>query len=129
MNKKYIINNINFTKEGMKKTMLSQKLKKEVKRKSLIALITLALIAAIVAVSVNLIKTAKSSDGNSYEVTLSDVYDMKGKNATTANVKIVGGYNYFVSMDASGKVYGWGQNNNGQLAQGNKLLNTSIHGY
>ncbi len=22
-------------------------------------------------------------------------------------------------MDASGKVYGWGQNNNGQLAQGN----------
>ncbi|CDE14898.1 putative uncharacterized protein [Clostridium sp. CAG:470] len=106
----------------MKKTMLSQKLKKEVKRKSLIALITLALIAAIVAVSkvsVNLIKTAKFSDGNSYEVTLSDVYDMKGKNATTANVKIVGGYNYFVSMDASGKVYGWGQNNNGQLAQGN----------
>ena len=77
----------------MKKTMLSQKLKKEVKRKSLIALITLALIAAIVAVSkvsVNLIKTAKFSDGNSYEVTLSDVYDMKGKNATTANVKIVG---------------------------------------
>lgn len=52
----------------MKKTMLSQKLKKEVKRKSLIALITLALIAAIVAVSkvsVNLIKTAKFSDGNS----------------------------------------------------------------
>ena len=102
--------------------MLSQKLKKEVKRKSLIALITLALIATIVAVSkvsVNLIKIAKSSDGNSYEVTLSDVYDMKGKNATTANVKIVGGYNYFVSMDVSGKVYGWGQNNNGQLAQGN----------
>ena len=64
----------------MKKTMLSQKLKKEVQRKSLIALITLTVIAAIVAVSkvsVNLIKTAKSSDGNSYEVTLSDVYDMK----------------------------------------------------
>ena len=34
------------------------------------------------------------------------------------NAKIVGGYNFFVTLAEDGKVYGWGQNNYGQLATG-----------
>ena len=102
--------------------MLSQKLKRELKSKCLITLIGITVILFIVAANkmgVGLInKNAKSSNGSEYAVSLSDVYGLKNSKEN-ANVKIVGGHNYFVSMDASGKVYGWGQNNYGQLGQGN----------
>ena len=58
------------------------------------------------------------SDG---KVNLNEIYpDLKSDNETVTP-KIEGGQNHFLALTADGKVYGWGDNSNGQLATGNTI--------
>lgn len=107
--------------------MLSKKLKKKIEKKVLIGLSVIVLLLGIAFSSrlgMNLIqmlntdvgseKLSISVDGGTYEALRNQI------NSTT---KVVGGRNFFVSLTADGKVYGWGYNGYGQLAQGTDTAN------
>lgn len=108
--------------------MLSRKLKKKIQRKILLVMSVAILLLGVVTgnqVRLNLINRKRdvgsemlgiSIDSGNYEVL---------QNQINSSSKIVGGRNFFVALSADGKVYGWGNNGYGQLAQGDTTNRTS----
>ena len=105
---------------------LREGLKKQIKSKRMLITLSMAIIAIVCCIIAtmkianlpeNLIKT-KSGDlaENSNSVTISAISDEnESESEAITNAKIVGGYNHFVALSTTGKVYTWGLNNYGQL--------------
>ena len=111
----------------MQKTKLKQK---NEQKKLIIIAVILILISALffaVANNLNVLRIWTASDNEikpDSKITIDSSNNETLKNKITES-KIVAGEHHFVALTADGKVYGWGYNGYGQLAQGNTASCTS----
>ena len=113
---------------------LSKKLKKKLKTNLIKTLfISTALCVSIATgFTLNRKTTLFSNNANETSVsgynladgkaTLSEIYPDLGSDSQAVTPKIEGGQNHFLALTADGKVYGWGDNSNGQLATGDTTI-------
>ena len=102
---------------------LKRKIKTNLKRLFLVVMILLATVSAYFALNTKVQLLSENSDikadnATEKEIKLTDIYESLQSESAAVTPKIVGGYNYFVSLSADGKVYGWGENSYGQLGTG-----------
>lgn len=99
---------------------LSKKYKRTIKTNLIKILLATALLLVIVAVQAVFSDkvTLLFSNARQTDIALGETDTSLTSENKVATPKIVGGYNYFISLTADGKVYGWGENSYGQLATG-----------